>query len=426
MSAECALIGMILRDPDNLGRALGKSLSPSDFGDEELSTIFAAMVQAEATRRPYDLPNLGIELLGLRVRLVDLFEAAPITGDPFYFTDEILAAAWARRSALRLAEVSARLYSRQAFANIDWLRDELVRVTDELAAGPEFGRGTAQDPVATTSAALLELEQMAISQRDGKRIGVATGLKAVDRHILNMRPGWLYVIGARPGVGKTTLALQAALNAAMDKVGVLYITMEMPASDLMMKAASCVGRVPLKKMLNGDMNDDEMDRFTGAVTQISNTDLFIDDGTRGFIDRIELSAGRASRQGLLGLLVIDYIQQCRILNTKHRTRSDEVAEISWRLKCLAMRLGVPVLALAQINRKASENGGSPEVWHIKDSGAIEQDADVIMLLHATEEETWLKISKQRRGETGQVQLEADLACSRFHEIAKYQNGTPSS
>lgn len=429
-SAEAAVLGLILHNPVNLGLILSQGISPTDFFDSSLERIFEEMLQAEVAGRSITAGALAVALPGNASLLAELLDEAPIGSDVAYYGNELLRASWARRLGAHAQRVAAILLRREAFADQTGLEEAANELSLALIGSPTVNRGGARHARPVLIDAVTEVEDTIKLRAAGERPGFSTGLPKLDDLVMGLRGGWYYVLGARTGVGKTTLGLQIAAHVAMQQQPVLYVTNEMPDTDLAHKLTSSEARVSLQALLNGDLTEDETYRVVKAATELSGSGLWIDHKTRGDMDTIELATRVLHRRTGLSLLVIDYIQQLRIRGQRFATRTDELSEISGRVKQIALDLKIPVLVLAQINREAPKStNAEPQIWQLRDSGALEQDADCIMLLHPDKDDeatTWLTVAKNRRGQKGKIRLDADLAMSKFREAAPrtYANGTP--
>lgn len=348
--------------------------------------------------------------------LASLHSDAPIGDDVAYYAEELLEAAFHRNAAIQLARLSGLAGNRKPFTGSALRRlmtEELL--TAETGPGPQIG--PRELPVIVNEV-LIHVEDNIRISGTGELPGLRTGFKALDHAVMGLQPGWQYVIGARTGIGKTTLAMQIAVNVALAGKSPLYFSFEQLDSDLLMKVLGHLGRIEMRTMLQGSIQEDECDRLSKAARDICATKLQIDSTSDGEMQNVELLCGRAKRQGKLDLIVIDYIQLMTIPGERHAIRSEEVAKISRRLKGLARKLKVPVIVLAQINRMGAED--EPQKHHLKDSGSIEQDADVILLLHRDDNGALLNVAKNRRASETRIPLHENLAFSAFSEVEDHQ------
>jgi len=255
--------------------------------------------------------------------------------------------------------------------------------------------------------------------------GALTGFRSLDEMLNGLWPGQLVVCAAGTGNGKSTLALNIAENFAERGEAVLYASLEMSRKELLIKSISREARISSTIISSAQFtNIEQATRFGEAIGRVKEKfgKLYVqDDGTSLTIPSLRAEAQRMKRDGL-GLIVVDYLQLMD--GGQHDTRSQEVAVITRSLKLLAMRTQVPVLALSQFNREGSKSE-RPRLYHLKESGSIEQDADVVFFIHDPSQHDMTKeadgtmellIEKNRRGQTGEVKLAFNRTYSRFAEL----------
>jgi replicative DNA helicase len=245
--------------------------------------------------------------------------------------------------------------------------------------------------------------------------GIETGLRDVTELLGGFRPQELYILAARPSQGKTSLALNFAEHIALaDAQGVLFVSLEMSKLELAGRLLCSNGRVNSHRMRGGYLNALDRARLVEASNRLGMAKLWIDDTPQRSVSEIAAEARRLKRKHDLKLLVIDYLQLVRPDNPRDN-RQEQVAMIARRLKCLARELSVPVLCLAQLNRQSEVSKDSePQLHHLRESGAIEQDADVVMFIWRKDDRdsdgqgngqpAVLKVAKSRNGPTGRVGL----------------------
>lgn len=241
--------------------------------------------------------------------------------------------------------------------------------------------------------------------------GLPTGLPDLDE-LLSLEPGMLCVLAARTSVGKTTLALNIAAHVAirLERL-VAFASLEMAKEDITRRIIASEAQVPLKAIRRGRCTADQLGAVNGAANSVHASQLRIDDTSRSLADIRKELLGLGESQGQPALVVVDYLQFLRAPE-RGMSREQEVAANSRGLKDLAMELELPVLALAQLSRRADDDNDRPRLSHLRESGAIEQDADAVVLIHrdATEQEgahpgeefLELVVAKQRNGELGSV------------------------
>jgi replicative DNA helicase len=237
----------------------------------------------------------------------------------------------------------------------------------------------------------------------------------------------LIIVAARPSMGKTAFSVNIVEHAVMNGEAVLLFSMEMPSEQIVMRMLSSLGRIDQTRLRTGELQDDDWNRFTGAVAQLRDKKLYVDDTPALTPGDVRSRARRISREaGGLGLIVVDYLQLMRTAE-KAESRAGEISEISRSLKALAKEMRCPVIALSQLNRALEQRPDKrPMMSDLRESGAIEQDADVILFIYRDEvynEDTEDKgiaeiiIGKQRNGPIGKVRLSFIGNLTKFENLA---------
>ena len=241
----------------------------------------------------------------------------------------------------------------------------------------------------------------------GQPQGITTGLDDLDRLTHGLRPGTVFVIGARPGDGKTSLAMNIAEHVAIDcKKHVGFIELEMTAKELTLRQISSRSGVPLDRLLSGNLIEEHFRLMTLANSAIAKAPLHIADEGGITIAQLRAKARRLHRQYKLALLIVDYLQLVRP-SKSNASRNVEVSEISSSLKALAKELDLPVIVLSQLNRDSDTDNREPRLRDLRDSGSIEQDADIVGLLHRPKPDeplVTLNIAKHRQGPKRKLKL----------------------
>ena len=246
--------------------------------------------------------------------------------------------------------------------------------------------------------ATLEIEN---SWKNSSDYSLYTGIYDLDSMICGLHKQELTIIGARPGVGKTTLALQIAEKIARNDKNVLFVSLEMSDTQLIQKMIARTGNVKSYRMRMGTIEDEDWTKISNAIGKLSDLKFNTNSKIRT-IQKLELEARKLKNRGKLDLIIIDYIQLLKSKD-KFNSREQEVADISRRLKLISLELDIPVIALCQLNRNASNN--EPNLSDLRESGSLEQDADNVIFLHQENNESnivTLKVAKQRAGETGKI------------------------
>ena len=307
------------------------------------------------------------------------------------------------------------------------LLDEAERRVFEIAEQGSRQNAVFQ-PIKRVAKSLLEhIEKL--SSSNSPITGISTGYSDLDEMTSGMQRGDLIIVAGRPSMGKTTFAMHIAEHVATrEKLPVAIFSMEMPAEQLTMRMFSSLGRIEQQRLRTGKLNDEDWPRVAIAVKILSTTPLFIDDGSALSPTEVRARARRLMREhGQLGLIVVDYLQLMQTGNSENRT--NEISEISRSLKALAKELSVPVIALSQLNRGLEQRSDKrPIMSDLRESGAIEQDADVIIAIYREsvynkeipedeKNKAEILIRKQRNGPIGEVYLTFLGHYNRFENYA---------
>ncbi|TLM99322.1 MAG: replicative DNA helicase, partial [Actinobacteria bacterium] len=262
--------------------------------------------------------------------------------------------------------------------------------------------------------------------------GVPTGFKDLDRLLAGLHPGDLVILAARPSVGKTAFALNMAVNAAKAGAPVAIFSLEMSAEQLVQRVLCAEARINLQDVRTGYLKDTDWHAIHGAMGKLANLDFFVDDTPSISILEVRAKARRQLRNKEKGLIIVDYLQLMQPQNKRTENRQVEIAEISRGLKILAKELGVPVVALSQLSRAVEQRAGKrPQLSDLRESGAIEQDADIVMFLDrdtnpgGEDEEgrpakgtAELIVAKHRNGPLGNVPLVFHERFTKFIDMKK--------
>jgi replicative DNA helicase len=306
--------------------------------------------------------------------------------------------------------------------------DEAERAVFEIAERGSRGKAGFRSVKAILPDVVNRIDELYHS--DGKMTGVATGYKKLDEMTSGLQPGDLIIIAGRPSMGKTTLAVNIAENAALGaNKSVAIFSMEMSAESLTLRMISSLGRINQSNLRSGRLEEQDWPRIDSAMTQLGNAKIFIDETPALTPTEIRARSRRLKRERGLDLIVVDYLQLMQVAGTKEN-RATEIAEISRSLKALAKELKVPVIALSQLNRGVEQRvEKKPVMSDLRESGSLEQDSDLILLIYREEvyeQNTTRKgiadiiVAKQRNGPTGDVQL------TFLGQYTKFENYAPES
>ncbi len=415
VEAEQAVLGAMLIDARCIPDVLGV-LRPDDLFIPQNKDIFDTMYSMFSLSQTIDpVTVLGqMRQHGLfdeqtsRQYLMSLMQVTPTSAHVLEYAAIVRDRSLLRQVAEASAEISAMVQEGQgeAMTILDAAEQRMYAIR----------QGRADQNLHTVSAVLLDVFERLdeLVKNKGRLPGLPTGLAEVDSYIGGLGRSNLILIASRPGMGKTSIALNIALNAVKQTgKAVVFFSLEMSREQLVMRLLSAEAYIDSRKLLTGDLGMDEWNRLIDASRSMNKLDLRFDDNSA--INVAEMKA-KCRRVDNLGLIVIDYLQLMQ--GSRHQdNRTQEVADISRNLKIMAKELNVPVLCLSQLSRAAetrSEKNKRPMLSDLRESGAIEQDADVVMFLYRDEyynEDTEDKnvaeciVAKNRHGATGTVRLQ---------------------
>jgi replicative DNA helicase len=394
---EQSVIGSILLTN---GKALESlSLAPADFDDLQNERIYKTMLEMKANRQPIDVLTVGAALPKLASYLHDIVTATPTAASVNFYASKVIEEATRRR----LAVAGTMIHSKAQHEDLATVFDTAKKEIDDL-----IDRNSAVKPSYVADELLAYMDEI-----DRPKNYPLSPWPLLNEIIGGFRPGALYIIGARPGVGKTIVGLQIAWE--LSKTGaVSFHSLEMGKHELYNRIVSSQAEVYLGNIEKGNLKEWEWERILKVRTDIQLHRLAIHDKSGQNLLQIRASANSVKGSGDLKAIVVDYLGLIQDTE-KGRKRYEMITDISIGLKNLARDLNVPVIALAQLNRGPEQRKDSePDMADLRDSGGIEQDADVVMLLHRirTEEDMqeWqksqmiIKVAKNRHGITGEAGL----------------------
>ena len=437
--AEQGVLGCALLSPqDCLGECITKFKGGADiFYDLRHQTIFSALVEMYDRREAIDVITLQqqlkdkqrLEEVGGIAYLATLPDTVPSAANLSYYLDIVQEKYLLRKMIQTCTEVVARVYDYEG--EVDALMDEVERDILRISeARVQSQTTTIKDLV---KKAITTIEDF--HQRQGVLTGVGTGFMDLDKMTSGLHGGEMIVIAARPSMGKTSLAMNIAEHVAIEqRLPVGVFSLEMTSESLVLRMLCSRSRVNLRNVREGFLADRDFPKLTGAAGKLSNAPLFIDDSSALSILQLRAKARRMAQQYGIKLFVVDYLQLLHSTARRAENRQQEIADISSGIKSLAKELGVPVIVLSQLNREIErEKGRPPRLSDLRESGAIEQDADVVGLLYepkaggddedggAADKDVVpinLMIAKQRNGPTGDVELTFLKSYTRFESKAK--------
>ncbi|WP_408097424.1 replicative DNA helicase [Peredibacter sp. HCB2-198] len=429
LAAEKALLGCLLIDNSSFDEISDVNLMPDDFYHPQYGIIFSVIKDLHMESMPFDIVTVSsklndhgkLEKVGGQGALVAICDEIGSAANVEYYAQMIKEKSMLRevvRTATRVMQTGTNFTGNVA----DFMQ--------EVEAG--FFKLTAQtknNKMVPLKQALYEnlkeLEKPARAK--GEIMGVSTGFGSIDRSLLGLQPGQLVLIAARPGMGKTAFALNWAVAAAKQtNMAVAVFSYEMMYAELSMRLLSSEAGVDSRKLKTKEFNEMDLRQISNAVQKLSNLKLYINDsGATNLMDIRSYCRKLKAEQGL-AMIIVDYLQ-IMPMHVKKQNREQEIAELSRGFKMLANELEIPVVALSQLNRTAaSRTDRRPQLQDLRESGSLEQDANIVCLIHREDyydPQTPKKgiaeiiIAKNRNGEPGTVELAWIGSQTKFADLA---------
>ena len=433
IEAEMGVLGSIILDGREVLDEVVAILHPDDFYRAGHELIFRSMLVLLADQAPLDIHTIAEQLrrdgkfdeVGGNDTLVEILESVPHSANGRYYADIVRQKAISREVIAAASEVITKAQSNQFTA------DELMDIAQARmnAVGDRRQLGN----IATAREAVDDSMERLRQRDDGAIPGLATGFADYDEKTGGLHPGHLVVLAARPSIGKTAWALNVAENVSLGpEVAVLFISLEMTRSELGDRLTCGLAGVDGHRFMHSErLTSGDRIQIEAAAERLRSARLFIDDAPTRTVAEIGSIARRyRSREGI-GLVVVDYLQLVEAEQERNWTpRQEQVAQMSRRFKGLAKDLGIPLVLISQLNRNAEgREDKRPQLADIRESGAVEQEANVILLIHRPEfygggerpGEADLIIAKNRGGQTGIVQLRFDGPTTRFSNFDSKPN-----
>ena len=436
--AEQGVLGCVLLSPSEcMGICIEKFKRGSEvFYDLRHQYLFQVLAEMYDQKEAIDLITLHqrlkdsnqLEAVGGLAYLSLLVDCVPSAANLEYYLEIVREKYLLRKMIQTCTSVVSRVYGHEG--EIDSLLDEVER--DVLKISEERVEATSRTIKDLVHKAINTIEEF--HQRQGMLTGIATGFPDFDKMTSGLHGGEMIVIAARPSMGKTSLAMNIAEHVSLEaKLPVGVFSLEMTAEALVLRMLCSRSRVNLRNIRDGFLAERDFPKLTGSAGKLANAALFIDDSSGLSILQLRAKARRMFQQYGIKLFVIDYLQLLNSTSRRAENRQQEIADISNGIKALAKELNVPVIVLSQLNRELEKDKNrKPRLSDLRESGAIEQDADLVGLLYkaqsgdeedgGTQEQEAvpinLYIAKQRNGPTGDVNLTFLKAYTRFESAAK--------
>ena len=433
LEAEASVLGGILLENDAINRVL-ELLRPEDFYRESHRKIFRAMIELSDRNEPADLITLSeclkgkgeLEAAGGTAYLASLTASVPTAANIAYYARIVREKAILRHLIGAATEIASRGYEEQG--NVDEYLDAAEKVIFEIAEKKIKSSFVMVGDMIRDSIKMVEK----LYERKELVTGVPTGFKDFDKLTAGLQPSDLIVVAGRPSMGKTAFCLNIAAHAAFAGIGVAVFSLEMAKEQLVLRMLCCEARIDHSKVRSGYLADREFPALVMAAGRLAETPIYIDDTPAISVLELRAKARRLvrDRERKVGLIIVDYLQLMRGM-ANAPNREQEISEISRSLKALAKELSVPVIAISQLNRRVEDRGDKrPMMADLRESGAIEQDADVIAFIFRDEvynpkspEEGIAEviISKQRNGPIGTVRLAFLKEYTRFEDLSERED-----
>ena len=427
VEAEEAVLGSLLIDPDAIIR-VSTFLQPDAFFLQRHSWIYDTILTLHSRREPTDLVTLTDELerrnqlgdIGGPAYLTDLINATPTSIHVEYYANIV-----DRTATLRRLIDAATKIAQLAYDDTEDVAEVIDRAESIIFGVSERRTNRALKPVRQVIDRYYDLVEYR-SQHQGELMGIPTGLKDLDKLLGGLQRSDLLIVAGRPGMGKTSLGMSIALQAARrwDK-RVAIFSLEMSDEQLVQRLLSAETGINSQRLRLGQIHDDEWPVFIQATSLLSDTAIFIDDTPAISVMELRTKARRLEAEHGLDLIIVDYMQLMRG-DTRNENRQQEISFISRSLKELARELNVPVMALSQLSRAVeSRHDKRPMLSDLRESGSIEQDADVVMFVYRDEvynpdtefpNIAEIIVAKHRSGPTGMFSVYFKKSLAQFVDL----------
>jgi replicative DNA helicase len=424
IESERALLGSIMLRPEALAEIMD-ILRPEAFYADKHKTIFEAMVHLYERREPIDLLTLSSKLkesvdldrIGGMSYLTEMVNSVPSSSNAEHYA-EIISKKYTMRRLIEAAEGIVKIgYDEES--QIEELLDKAEKKLYEVTSKNLSGKYVEMKDV--LGEAMERLDRL--HKTKGELRGVPTGFKDLDNKLSGFQNSDLIILAARPSMGKTSLALDIARNASIrHNIPTAIFSLEMSTQQLVDRMLSAESKVDAWRLRTGKLS---FEQIRASLDPLSKAPLYIDDQAANNILKIRSVVRRLKHEKNLGLVIIDYLQLMTPVNTKGGDNVvQQITEISHSLKQLAKEFDIPVLALSQLSRAVEQRGGKPRLSDLRDSGSIEQDADVVIFIHrdandeggGKKQTAEIMIEKHRNGPTGKVELFFDADKSSFLSV----------
>lgn len=424
LAAEKSVLGALLIDKDSIIKVI-EILRPQHFYRQAHADVFQAILNLFERREPADLVTVPAELRALGTLessggvsyLTDLVNSVPTTANIESYARIIKEASVKRNLITAAARINEMVFEA---ADIGSILDQSEQLLYSVASDR-----LRQDFVPIKETLEITFERLdELSKNKGELRGVSTGLRTLDKMLSGLQRENLIILAARPSVGKSSFAINIAQHAAITKKsGIAIFSLEMGRESIVDRMIASQAGIDSWRISTGNLEQEDFEKYGIAAGELAEAPIFIDDTPGLSVLDMRTKARRLLLEHKIDLVIVDYLQLVKGENSESRVQ--EVSAISQGLKNLARELKVPVLALSQLSRAVEQRGGDkkPQLSDLRDSGSIEQDADIVMFLYRPNEEdrttVKLNVAKHRNGPTGELDLFFKGEYTRFYEVERH-------
>ena len=428
IEAEQSVLGSLLIDPDAILK-VGAFLKPDDFYREAHQAIYSAILALHERRQPADLVTVAdelsrreqLEFVGGPAYLTSLINVVPTSVHAEYYGRIVERTSVMRRLIEAAGQIAALAYEERE--EVDEVIDQCERILFEVS---QRRIGKTLTPIREIIKEYYDRIEFLVEHKE-ETLGVPTGFADLDRLLGGLQPSDLIIIAARPGVGKSSLATSIAMNAALKHNAIVAIfTLEMAAEQLVQRMISGMSGIDSQRLRLGRIEDLEWEQFTRVSSTLSEAAIFIDDTPSPSPMEVRTKARRLAAEYDLDLIIIDYLQLMQGGDRRLENRVQEISYISRSLKALARELNVPVIAISQLSRAVeARQDKKPQLSDLRESGSIEQDADVVMFIYREElydedsdraNVADIIVAKHRNGPTDTISLHFNPKLTKFADL----------
>ncbi|HHX70853.1 MAG TPA: replicative DNA helicase [Gallicola sp.] len=433
LNAEMSVLGSMILDKNAIDTATG-ILKYDDFYANKNAEIYKCIINLTDKGEAIDFVTLSeelnkegkLEFVGGMQYLMSLTEFVPGPTNVEAYSKIVKEKSVLRYLIRTSDEIMTRCYSNNPASEVlEFAESSIYSISQSK------NKGDLEKISNILEATLDQINQMSLNE--GGLTGITTGLIDLNKHLSGLQKSDLILLAARPSMGKTTLALNMALSAALDGKNVAIFSLEMSKLQLSQRFLSSLSLIDLQKVISGTLEEDDFEMLGNAIRIMENTPIYVDDTSSISLTELRSKCRRLSSKEGLDLILIDYLQLMTDGSGRNENRQQEISNISRGLKGLAKELNCPVVALSQLSRAVeSRTDKRPMLSDMRESGAIEQDADIVMMLYRDdyynpESErpniADLIIAKHRNGPTGTVQLYFNKKYTKFTDLVSEEDSS---